>query len=672
MLEDTLRARPYRIWPGALTATLALMVSLVVWFAARNAERRQIHQLSMLAAQAIREDIDADMHSWIQDLGQLAKLWESKDGPSYPVWKANAELYLSHHPGCLTVEWIRPDYQEHWLIPVPGGVNRTVDLREPSADLLQRVARTKMPQIAGISGGNNTWRHELIAVPVFRHQVVDGFVVALLDVKPWLDGTLADVLPLGYSVTIRQGETQVFSLDGNSPPNQWQDSEQLSFAGQTWNVTVWPKPVVMNKLPSKFPQAMLLACVLLGAMLTLAVHLVQVSASKSASLQEANQQLTAMVEEVESSGAALRASEARLAGILENSADGIVCVSEKLVITLFNGAAGNMFGYKEEEVIGQHLDILIPERFRDIHRKHIAGFASAPQRLMKMSGRKPIVGLRKDGTEFPMDAPLSKVEIDGENVFTVSMRDITERMHAEEQLQRSHDELERRVRERTAELLDLSNKVAHLQEEERRRIARELHDGTTQILLALNVDLGRIGARLRESAPDLHQKVADSRELVKRSLDELRTVSYLLHPPLLDELGFDSALRNYVKGFSSRSDIDVDLQLTADVYSLRRDIQVAIFRIVQESLTNIHRHSGSRVAKIKLWREDVEIRLEVADRGKGMAPELLQGGQGDAGIGLASMRERVRQLGGRFQISGMGGTIIQVALPLHGYEEMAS
>jgi PAS domain S-box-containing protein len=441
--------------------------------------------------------------------------------------------------------------------------------------------------------------------------------------------------------------------------NEGVESDKLALAGVAWELSVWPKPTELREMTSRFSEAMLLALALLGALLAWAVHLARESAAKSGRLEQANQTLIATVEEVRRTETALRASQGRLAGILENSADAVVCVNQHLEITLFNQAAENMFGYKEEEVIGQPLDILVPERLRPIHSQHIARFDASPQRTLKMSNRKPVWGLRKDGSEFPLDAPLTKFEVDGEKIFTVAMRDITERLRAEEELLRSHNELELRVRERTAELQELSNKLAQLQDEERRRIARELHDGSTQMLIALNVDLGMIGA----SDPALQQKLAGSRELVKQCLDEIRTVSYLLHPPLLDELGLDLALRNYVNGVSRRSAIEVGLQLPPNLNQLPRGIQVAIFRIVQEGLTNIHRHSDSRTARILLQQEADELRLEIADQGRGIPPEVLQNTDGRAGIGIASMRERVRQLGGRFDIESCAGTTIRVILP---------
>jgi PAS domain S-box-containing protein len=646
MVGEESASHANRRWPAVLSVILCLGIAFIAWFSARNSEQQHIRRMTELAARGIREDLGADTTSWILDLARLANLWDSADGPSHDDWKSNAELYILHHPGCLAVEWMQATYGERWLVRAPSDSDQPLSLSQVRPRLWHEASATGMPFLSGAVRASDGGEREVIAVPVLQDQQLKGLVIAVIDVQRSLGAMLSDVLPLGYSIAVRESGTEIFRLKGNTPPNEWGESDQLSLPGVVWELSVWPKPTVLNEMTSRFPEAMLLAVALVGGLLTLAVHLLRESAAKSSRLEQANQKLTATVEDVRRTETALRASQGRLAGILENSADGVLCVNQNLEITLFNQAAENMFGYKSEEVVGQPVDILVPERLRSIHRQHIARFDASPEHTLKMASRKPVLGLRKDGTEFPMDAPLSRIEIDGEKVFTLAMRDITERLRAEEELLRSRNELEVRVRERTAELQELSNKMAELQEEDRRRIARELHDGTTQILIALNVDLGMIGA----SDPALQQKLASSRDLVKQCLEELRTVSYLLHPPLLDEIGLELALRNYVRGVCARSNLDIRLQLPPNLDQLPRGVQVAVFRIVQEALANIHRHSDSRSARILLEQETDHLRMEIADQGRGIPPEVLHNIDGRAGIGIASMRERVRQLGGRFDI----------------------
>jgi signal transduction histidine kinase len=242
-----------------------------------------------------------------------------------------------------------------------------------------------------------------------------------------------------------------------------------------------------------------------------------------------------------------------------------------------------------------------------------------------------------------------------------------------EKLLRAQGELEGRVKERTVELgeanqslRELTARLLQLQDDERRRIARELHDSVGQMLAALSMNLSAVRSdidRLAATAANL----TDSESLVQEMSKEVRTISHLLHPPLLDEAGLASAVRWYVEGFSQRSKIHVDLDLPDNFGRLPRESETAIFRVVQECLTNIHRHSGSPTAKIVLRSSGDHVLVEVADKGKGIPPEKRDemDSLGMPGVGIRGMRERLRQLGGNLEIkSGGTGTVVVVRLPL--------
>lgn len=239
------------------------------------------------------------------------------------------------------------------------------------------------------------------------------------------------------------------------------------------------------------------------------------------------------------------------------------------------------------------------------------------------------------------------------------------------ELLRTQDQLESRVRERTAQLelqiaerkrfedslRELTSRLLQLQDEERRRIARELHDSAGQMLAALSMNVSKLHRVLEKSNPELRETTGDSVQLIEDLSTEIRTLSYLLHPPLLDESGLASALSWYTEGLTARSKIAVDLQVAPEVGRMHPDLETAIFRIVQECLTNIHRHSGSPTATIRIERENGAVRVEVADQGKGLQTEKSAGNmKARAGVGLRGMQERVRQLGGTLEIvSGNAG-----------------
>lgn len=240
-----------------------------------------------------------------------------------------------------------------------------------------------------------------------------------------------------------------------------------------------------------------------------------------------------------------------------------------------------------------------------------------------------------------------------------------------EELTQARDELEIRVRERTADLeraeeslRTLSARLLQAQDEERRRIARELHDSAGQLLTALNMNLVPIQSDAHKLGPASVRAINESFQLIEQLSKELRTISHLLHPPMLDEAGLEFALQWYVEGFAERSKIEVDFELAPDLGRLPRDAEIAIFRLVQESLTNIHRHASSPTASVRVFREGNQVQVRITDQGKGMPAGHLNGKGARAGVGVQGMRERLRQLKGKLEIhSGPQGTTVHATLP---------
>jgi two-component system, NarL family, sensor histidine kinase FusK len=257
---------------------------------------------------------------------------------------------------------------------------------------------------------------------------------------------------------------------------------------------------------------------------------------------------------------------------------------------------------------------------------------------------------------------------------------VSERNRHKETLEKAKIKLEERVLERTHELQDriagqeraeqalreLSWRLLHTQDQERRRIARELHDSTGQSLAALTMML----SKMREKAGDnseLSGQLEKSEQITRSVSDELRTTSYLLHPPLLDEMGLKAGLNWYIEGFRERSKISVSLSIPENLERLPPDLELMVFRVVQECLTNVHRHSGSPSATIRLSSSNEKLMLEIRDEGKGIPADRLVAltGSGLAGVGLRGMRERVKAFGGELEISSDGGgTTVRATIPV--------
>ena len=225
---------------------------------------------------------------------------------------------------------------------------------------------------------------------------------------------------------------------------------------------------------------------------------------------------------------------------------------------------------------------------------------------------------------------------------------LQKRKAAEEALRRAHDALESLVEQRTLALRRLSVKLLRVQDEERRRIARELHDSLGQDLTAAKISLDMLAQEDITRSPYLR----DAQQLVDRSISDTRTLSHLLHPPLLDEAGFASAAKWYVEGFGKRSGIAATLELPEHVHRFPRRTETALFRILQEALTNVHRHSGSRAVEVRVTAEDSRVVLTVKDFGMGVPREVLDRfwKTGNVGVGLAGIRERLKELAGSLEI----------------------
>jgi PAS domain S-box-containing protein len=313
-------------------------------------------------------------------------------------------------------------------------------------------------------------------------------------------------------------------------------------------------------------------------------------------------------------------------------------------ITYWNQGAERLYGWRREEVLGRTIhDTLrteFPQPFPEIRA----------QVLRDGSWRGELTHSKRDGSRITVSSRWSMWRDKEERPlgFLELNTDITDRKQAEDNVRA------------------LSGRLLQLQDDERRHIARELHDSAGQILIALGMNLASIEHEGKQLSAKAREACRAGLELVQELSGELRTISHLLHPPLLDEAGLASAVQLYVEGFAERSKIAVELELLPEFGRLSPEAETAIFRIVQECLTNIHRHSGSTRASIRIARDIREVRVEVRDQGKGIpAGKHPNSPAFKTGVGIQGMKERMAQLGGQFEIrSGKNGTIVVATLPV--------
>lgn len=345
---------------------------------------------------------------------------------------------------------------------------------------------------------------------------------------------------------------------------------------------------------------------------------------------------------------ALLAEEERHSQILAHIKDYAIFMLDKdgLIVSWDLGAE-RVQGYRPQEIVGRHFSCLHPpEDVKQGSPEHELKMARELDRFETEAWR-----VRADGTRFWANVIVRCLRDEHGEVqgYVKVTRDVTEKKKAEEALRQ------------------LSSHLIQSQDYERRRIARELHDSEAQDLSALLMSLSKFKRHNTQLDKESEAILADCTELANQCLRGVRTLSYLLHPPLLDELGLLSALHWYIEGFGKRSGIAVEVDLPKSIDRLPADVEMSLFRVVQESLTNIHRHSDSPVARISLKQADSGLQLKIEDSGKGIDAAKLEKKNEHSmiGIGIAGMRERLRQLGGELTIeSAPGLTVVRAAVPL--------
>jgi PAS domain S-box-containing protein len=339
-------------------------------------------------------------------------------------------------------------------------------------------------------------------------------------------------------------------------------------------------------------------------------------------------------------------------------------------VSTWNNGAERIKGYGISEIIGKHFSVFYPEE--DIR-------SGKPQRELEIAAREGRLEdegwrLRKDGSRFWANVVITALRDEAGRLvgFGKVTRDFTERIRANEALRKEIDErteVQRKLRDSEKSLRQLSLRLLQTQDEERRRIARDLHDSVGQYLVGLKMKVDSLKCSAERNHRQDAGELAECAQLTEEAIKEVRTISYLLYPPMLEELGLKSAIPWYLEGFTKRSGIKTTFEVSSVFDRIPGDLELALFRVLQESLTNVHRHSGSSRASVRLLTRNRAVILQVTDEGKGTESknweDRAQEWMGTFGVGLRGMNERMRQLGGGLELSSAhGGTTVTATVPL--------
>jgi PAS domain S-box-containing protein len=343
-------------------------------------------------------------------------------------------------------------------------------------------------------------------------------------------------------------------------------------------------------------------------------------------------------------------------------------------VSSWNTGAARIKGYGVSEIIGKHFSIFYTEE--DIR----AGKPARELEVAAREGRFEDEGwrLRKDGSRFWANVILSAIRDDTGTLigFGKVTRDFTEKVLASQALRTEiaeRTEAQRKLHESEKSLRQLSLRLLQTQDEERRRIGRDLHDSVGQYLVGLKMKVDSLKSAAERTQREDISELAECSQMIEEAIKEVRTISYILFPPMLEELGLKSAIPWYLEGFTKRSGIKTTFEISPEFDRIRSDLELALFRILQESLTNVHRHSGSSTAIVRLYSHGPTVVLQVTDAGKGTQTKNFEGPALNLtsafGVGLRGMSERMRQLRGDLEVSSTeGGTTITATLPLRDSE----
>ncbi|MCB9230969.1 MAG: PAS domain S-box protein [Bacteroidia bacterium] len=365
-------------------------------------------------------------------------------------------------------------------------------------------------------------------------------------------------------------------------------------------------------------------------------------------------------------------SDSRFRALVKSAPDAMVMVGQNGIIQMANLRAEDLFGYTKEEMLGEKLEVLLPERFQSLHSMHRIGFFADPQ-MRAMGTGLELLGKRKDGHEFPVEVSLSPLETESGILVSAAIRDITERKEAEALLSHFNDELSRQVEQKTSQLEETTSQLRRLSartnsvvEEERKSMARDIHDSLGQMLVGLRMDVVWLRKKVGEKGTTIDLRFERTLDLLNETRDAVRRISKNLHPVLLQDLGLVAAIKYQCTEFENSSGIKTVFKAeTGENFQEEwiSKVGIGFYRVFQESLSNVARHADATEIKVNLRLDGKILSLSITDNGKGFVWE--ETGKRKT-LGLLSMRERALAMNGNFELNSQPGkgTTISLKVPV--------
>ncbi len=355
----------------------------------------------------------------------------------------------------------------------------------------------------------------------------------------------------------------------------------------------------------------------------------------------------------------VRSLEARVSDVVESAMDPIITVDGDQRVVVFNAAAEKVFQWPRSAVLGEPLDKLLPERFRRGHRAHVERFGESGATTRRMGSQMVLMALRANGEEFPIEASISQHTEDNGRLFTVILRDVTARMQAETALRRSKEELQ-----------ELGAAADVAREQEKNRIARELHDELGQALTMLQMDVAWCKEKLPSAEEVFVRRLDKMTALLVGTVAATRRIAADLRPLLLDDLGLVPAVESLVENFRQRTGVSCELAVSDPDMQLSGAHSTAVFRAVQEALTNVAKHAEAKHVEVAIEQRPTEVIVSICDDGRGFSP---QDPRKEGSFGLVGLRERAYLIGGEAIITSATGkgTSIELRLPLRSEQVLS-